>query len=77
MTYEEYLDEVTTLIFEKYNVPEKEAVKIVMAAQDREFFVPHDDDAKLRNVDQAHKDAKTLFAAAAPKSRPPAKPAAK
>ena len=61
MTYEEYLDEVTTLIFEKYGVSEKEAVRIVMAAQDRGFFVPHDDDPKLRTVDQAHKDAKTLY----------------
>jgi hypothetical protein len=42
-------------------VSEKEAVRIVMAAQDREFFVPHDDNPKLRTVDQAHKDAKTLY----------------
>lgn len=69
MTYEEYLDEVTTLIFEKYDVPENEAVRIVMAAQDKEFFVPHDKNAKLRTVDQAHKDAKALFDAAAPKGK--------
>ena len=75
MTYEEYLDEVTTLIFEKYDIPENEAVKIVMAAQDKEFFVPHDKSARLRNVDQAHKDAKTLFEAASVKAA--AKPAAK
>ena len=75
MTYEEYLDEVTTLIFEKYDVPENDAVKIVMAAQDKEFFVPHDKSAKLRNVDQAHKDAKTLFEAAGskPAARAPLK----
>ena len=79
MTYEEYLDEVTTLIFEKYDVPENDAVKIVMAAQDKEFFVPHDKSAKLRNVDQAHKDAKTLFEAASikPAAKAAAKPAAK
>ncbi|GGY61532.1 hypothetical protein [Pseudoduganella albidiflava] len=75
MTYEEYLDEVTTLIFEKYDIPENDAVKIVMAAQDKEFFVPHDKSAKLRNIDQAHKDAKTLFEAAGVKST--AKSAAK
>lgn len=69
MTYEEYLDEVTTLIFEKYNLPEKEAVKIVVAAQKNEFFVAHDDDDKLRTVEQAHKDAKALFTAAGWKSR--------
>jgi len=67
MTYEEYLDEVTTLIFEKYDVPENDAVKIVMAAQDKEFFVRHDKNVKLRNVDQAHLDAKALFDAAAAK----------
>ncbi|GGX92781.1 hypothetical protein GJV26_10320 [Massilia dura] len=68
MTYEEYLDEVTTLIFEKYDVPENDAVKIVMAAQDKEFFVRHDRNVKLRTVDQAHLDAKTLFDAAAAKA---------
>ncbi|TFW26528.1 hypothetical protein [Duganella callida] len=64
MTYEEYLDEVTTLIFEKYGITEAAAVKLVVDAQDREFFVKHDDDKNLRNVDQAHKDAKTLYEAA-------------
>ena len=63
MTYEEYLDEVTTLIFEKYNLKEAQAIKLVVEAQDAEFFVRHDDDKKLRNIDQAHKDAKTLYEA--------------
>jgi len=63
MTYEEYLDEVTTLIFEKYNLKDTLAVKLVMDAQDAEFFVRHDDDKKLRNIDQAHKDAKTIYEA--------------
>ncbi|WP_395408161.1 hypothetical protein ACHMW6_16560 [Pseudoduganella sp. UC29_106] len=75
MTYEEYLDEVTTLIFEKFGVSEAAAIKLVMAAQNKEFFVRHDDDKNLRNVDQAHKDAKAIFDAAqskkpAVKSRP-------
>lgn len=61
MTYEEYLDEVTTLIFEKYNLKDALAVKLVMDAQDAEFFVRHDDDKKLRNIDQAHKDAKAIY----------------
>ena len=61
MTYEEYLDEVTTLIFEKYNVKDSLAVKLVMEAQDAEFFVRHDEDKKLRNIDQAHKDARTIY----------------
>lgn len=64
MTYEEYLDEVTTLIFEKYGLDEAAAVKLVVAAQDKEFFVKHDEDKKLRNIDQAHKDAKSIYEAA-------------
>ncbi|MET0267870.1 MAG: hypothetical protein ABW202_19930 [Duganella sp.] len=64
MTYEEYLDEVTTLIFEKFGVPEAAAVKLVVAAQDKEFFVKHDEDKRLRTVEQAHQDAKTIYTAA-------------
>lgn len=64
MTYEEYLDEVTTLIFEKYGVDEAAAVKLVVAAQDKEFFVKHDEDKQLRTIDQAHKDAKSIYEAA-------------
>lgn len=67
MTYEEYLDEVTTLIFEKYNLKEAAAIKLVMDAQDAEFFVRHDDDKKLRNIDQAHKDAKAIYEASVTK----------
>lgn len=71
MTYEEYLDEVTTLIFEKYGLDEAEAVKLVVSAQDNEFFVKHDEDKKLRTIDQAHKDAKTIYdAAIAAKAKP-------
>ncbi|KQQ44464.1 hypothetical protein ASF61_21530 [Duganella sp. Leaf126] len=63
MTYEEYLDEVTTLIFEKFGVTEAAAVKMVVAAQDKEFFVKHDENEKLRTVDQAHQDAKAIYEA--------------
>jgi len=70
MTYEEYLDEVTTLIFEKFGVTEKQAITMVMRAQDAEFFVKHDDNEALRNVDQAHADAKALYAAAQEKQAP-------
>ena len=69
MTYEEYLDEVTTLIVEKYDVADELAIKIVMEAQDREFFVPHDQDRKLRNLDQAHKDAKAIYEASLTKQK--------
>ncbi len=74
MTYEEYLDEVTTLIFEKYGLTEKQAITMVMRAQDKEFFVRHDDNEKLRNVDQAHADAKALFEAQASAPAAPAAP---
>jgi hypothetical protein len=63
MTYEEFLDEVTTLITEKYNVSDAQAIKLVVKAQDAEFFVPHDLDEALRTVDRAHQDAKTLYTA--------------
>lgn len=63
MTYEEYLDEVTTLIVEKYDLEDEAAIKIVVEAQDKEFFVKHDQDKKLRTLDQAHKDAKQLYTA--------------
>lgn len=61
MTYEEYLDEVTTLIVEKYNLADAAAIKLVMKAQAADFFVKHDDNETMRTVDRAHKDAKTLF----------------
>jgi hypothetical protein len=61
MTYEEYLDEVTTLITEKYDVTDAAAIKLVMKAQAADFFVAHDGNAALRNLDRAHRDAKSLF----------------
>ncbi|MFZ3288426.1 MAG: hypothetical protein WA191_16475 [Telluria sp.] len=63
MTYEEYLDEVTTLITEKYTVSEAAAITLVMKAQAADFFVEHDDKEAMRNIDRAHQDAKTLFQA--------------
>lgn len=61
MTYEEYLDEVTTLITEKYNQSDAAAIKLVMKAQAAGFFVAHDDQAAMRTLDRAHADAKALF----------------
>lgn len=61
MTYEEYLDEVTTLITEKYAVADEAAIGMVMRAQAVDFFVRHDDDPSMRNLDRAHQDAKTVF----------------
>ena len=34
MTYEDYLNEVTTLIFEENDVTEQQAIDVVVAAQD-------------------------------------------
>ncbi|MGB9992461.1 hypothetical protein [Pseudoduganella rhizocola] len=70
MTYEEYLDEVTTLITEKYDVADEEAIRMVVKAQDEEFFVQHDDVASMRNIDQAHKDAKTIYLASKAAGKP-------
>ena len=63
MTYEEYLDEVTTLITEKYPLSDAAAIELVLKAQDAEFFVEHDEKEALRNLDRAHQDAKTLYLA--------------
>ncbi|HEX8611293.1 MAG TPA: hypothetical protein VF800_08410 [Telluria sp.] len=63
MTYEEYLDEVTTLITEKYNLSDAAAIKLVVKAQDADFFVEHDEKEAMRTVDRAHQDAKALYLA--------------
>jgi hypothetical protein len=52
MTYEEYLDEVTTLITEKYNLSDAAAIKLVVKAQDAEFFVQHDEKDAMRTLDR-------------------------
>ena len=39
MTYEAYLDEVTTLIVEKYNLDDAAAIKIVVDAQDAGYLL--------------------------------------
>ncbi|MGC3965774.1 MAG: hypothetical protein QM803_21300 [Rhodocyclaceae bacterium] len=61
MTYEEYLDEVTTLITEKYDVSENAAIRMVMRAQDLEYFVPHDQHDDMRTQERAHRDAEQIF----------------
>lgn len=61
MTYEEHLDEVTTLIFEKYDVTEQKAIKMVMRAQADDFFSGHDDDPAICTLDRANLDARAVF----------------
>lgn len=63
MTYEEFLDEVTTLITEKYDLDDEEAIEMVMRAQADGFFSGHDDDPSICTLDRAHQDAKTVFMA--------------
>jgi hypothetical protein len=61
MSYEDYLNEVTTLIYELYDVDEDEAVALVVAAQDTEYFVPHDEQPQMRSQANALADALFLF----------------
>lgn len=61
MTYEEHLDEVTTLITEKYDVEDDAAIAMVMRAQADGYFSGHDDDSSICTLDRAHRDARTVF----------------
>lgn len=62
MTYEEYLDEVTTLLTEMFDMSDAAAIKHVMKAQAADFFTLHDDIPAMRTQERAIQDAKTLFA---------------
>jgi hypothetical protein len=61
LTYEAFLDEVTTVLTELYDIDDAGAIKLVVDAQDAEFFVPHDENEAMRTVEQAKKDAVTLY----------------
>ena len=61
MTYEEHLDEVTTLITEKYGTSDEVAIQMVMRAQADDFFSGHDDDPSICTLERANRDAKTVF----------------
>ena len=61
MTYEEHLDEVTTLITEKYDVADQAEIKMVMRAQADDFFSGHDDNPAICTLDRAHLDAKAVY----------------
>lgn len=61
MTYEEHLDEVTTLITEKYDIADDAAIRMVMRAQADDFFSGHDDDPTLCTMERAHSDARAVF----------------
>lgn len=61
MTYEAFLDEVTTLLTELYDMDDAAAIKLVMDAQDAEYFVEHDDKEAMRTMAQAKLDAVALY----------------
>ena len=63
LTYEAFLDEVTTLLTEIYDMEDEAAIKLVMQAQDAEYFVAHDDQPELRTLEQAKKEAVALYTA--------------
>ncbi|MBA5689507.1 hypothetical protein [Rugamonas apoptosis] len=69
MTYEEFLDEITTLLTELYDMADEAAIKLVMEAQAADYFVTHDDQAELRTVEQAKKEAAALYDAKQNKQR--------
>jgi hypothetical protein len=60
LSYEQFLDEVTTLITEKYDITDEAAIQMVMRAQADDFFSGHDDDPSIRTLDRAHRDANTV-----------------
>lgn len=61
MTYEEHLDEVTTQITERYEVSDEQAIRMVMQAQENDFFSAHDDDPSICTLERAGRDAKSVF----------------
>ncbi|MEO8409863.1 MAG: hypothetical protein ABI478_04780 [Propionivibrio sp.] len=61
MTYEEYLDEVATLLTEIYTLRDEVAIGIVMRAQADDYFSAHDDDPALRSQERAEADTRTVF----------------
>ncbi len=61
MSYEEHLDEVTTLITEKYGMADEAAIRMVMRAQADDYFSGHDDDPSICTLERAQRDAKAVF----------------
>jgi hypothetical protein len=61
LTYEEFLDEITTLLTELYDLDDAAAIKLVVDAQADDYFVAHDDHDEMRTIEQAKKEAVALF----------------
>ena len=69
LTYEAYLDEVATLLTELYDLDDDTAIKLVVDAQEAEYFSPHDDHPGMRTLARAKQDAAALFKARKPADR--------
>jgi len=63
MTYEEFLDEIATLLTEMYDLSDEAAIKLVVDAQANDYFVTHDDQEELRSFAQAKVEAAALYQA--------------
>ena len=66
MTYEEHLDEVSTLLTEIFTLSDEAAIEIVMRAQADDFFSGHDDDPSICTQERAEQDARAVFKAYKP-----------
>ena len=70
MTYEEHLDEVTTLLTEIYTLTDEVAIGIVMRAQADDYFSGHDDDPSICTQERAEQDARAVFKEYKPEKKP-------
>jgi len=70
MTYEEFLDEVATLLTEIYTLDDDTAIAVVMRAQADDFFSGHDDDPSICTQERAEQDARAVFKQYKAKARP-------
>jgi hypothetical protein len=61
MTYEDYLDEVATLLTEIYTLSDETAIGIVMRAQADDYFSGHDDDPSICTAERSEQDARAVF----------------
>lgn len=61
LTYEAFLDEITTLLTELYDLDDEAAIKLVVDAQADDYFVAHDDHEEMRTLEQAKKEAVALY----------------
>lgn len=61
LSYEAFLDEITTLLTELYELDDAVAIQIVVDAQTADYFVKHDDVPEMRTLERAKQEAVALF----------------